>query len=144
MHRVSRAGLRAGINWVNGSTLLGLAVARVGRARLHRDDQHVWHASGYAGPNAARVFTVGNVILHRHDPDYLGHRPDLLAHERAHSTQWACLGLLFLPLYYCEALISWAVTGDYANGNAFEIGAGLRRGNYRHPALRRRGSPRSW
>lgn len=127
------------MNWANGSTLLGLGIARVGHARLRRDDQQRWHASGYRGPNASRVFTVGNVILHRHGPEHLERHPELLAHETTHCTQWAWLGPAFVPLYYGEALISWALTGDYANGNAFEVGAGLRRGGYRTPASRRRG-----
>jgi len=138
VHRVSRAALRAGVNWVNGSTLLGLGIARVGRADLHRDGQRRWHAAGYRGPNSSRVFTVGNVILHKHDPGYLDSRPELLRHETAHCTQWACFGPVFVPVYYLECAISWLLTGDAANGNAFEVGAGLRRGGYRSPALQRR------
>ncbi|MDQ3627373.1 MAG: hypothetical protein M3419_00835 [Actinomycetota bacterium] len=134
---MSRAGLRAGVNWVNGSTLLGLAIARVGHAHLHRDDQRRWHASGYRGPNDSRVFTIGNVILHRHGPDYLDRHAELLRHESAHCTQWAFLGPVFVPVYYLECTISWLLTGDPANGNALEAGAGLSRGGYRSPALQR-------
>jgi hypothetical protein len=90
-----------------------------------------------------RVFTVGNVVLHRHDPEHLHRRPDLLAHETAHATQWAWAGPAFLPLYLTESLVSWVLTGDAATGNAFEIGAGLRRGGYPTPALRRRARRRA-
>lgn len=142
MHPVSPAGLRAGANWVNGSTLLGMGIARAGRAALHRDDERRWHATGYRGYNASRVFTVGNVILHRNDPGYLDRLPELLHHESAHCTQWALLGPVFVPAYFLECAISWLLTGDPANGNAFEVGAGLRDGGYRTPALQRRRLPR--
>jgi len=142
MPATRRARLRAGANWANGSTLLGLGVAALGGARPVRDAAGIWHAAGLRGPHAHRVFTVGNVVLHRHGPDHLRARPDLLAHETAHATQWALTGPAFIPLYLAECLISWAVTGDAANGNAFEIGAGLRRGGYRTPALRRRARER--
>jgi hypothetical protein len=133
-----RARLREAANWINGSTPLGLAIARVGRARAVRAPDGIWHASGLRLPGIHRVFTVGNVVLHRHGPDHLRGRHDLLAHESAHATQWAWAGPAFLPLYLTESLVSWVVTGDTANGNAFEIGAGLRRGGYPTPALRRR------
>jgi hypothetical protein len=133
-----RPRLRETANWLNGSTLLGLAIARAGGARPVRHVDGLWHASGYAGPSSGRIFTVGNVVLHRHGPDHLRRRPELLAHEAAHATQWAWTGPAFVPLYYTECLLSWAVTGDPANGNAFEVGAGLRRGGYPTPALRRR------
>lgn len=139
VHRSTGAALREGVNWLNGSTLLGLAIASMGCARLHRDPVGRWHATGYRGPASGRVFTVGSVILHRHAPDHLERRPDLLRHETAHCTQWALLGLAFIPVYYLESAISWLVTGDPANGNAFEVAAGLRRGGYRSPGLQRRG-----
>jgi len=136
--RQQRMQLREVANWANGSTLLGLALAVSGGARPVRDADGIWHAAGLRGPYARRVFTVGNVVLHRHGPDHLTARPELLAHETAHATQWAWMGPAFLPLYLAECVISWAVTGSVANGNAFEIGAGLRRGGYPTPALKRR------
>jgi hypothetical protein len=138
-----RARLRETANWANGSTTLGLAIARVGRARAVRGPDGIWHASGLRLPGVRRVFTVGNVVLHRHGPKHLHQRPDLLAHETAHATQWAWAGPAFLPLYLVESLVSWVLTGDAANGNAFEIGAGLRRGGYPTPALRRRARRRA-
>jgi hypothetical protein len=138
-----RARLRSAANWVNGSTVLGLAIAGAAGSRPVRDADGIWHAAGVRGPHGERVVTVGNVVLHRHDADHLRRRPRLLAHETAHATQWAWTGPAFVPLYLAECLISWAVTGDAANGNAFEIGAGLGRGGYRTPALRRRSRPRA-
>jgi hypothetical protein len=135
--------MRATANWVNGSTVLGLGLAAVQGARPGRDADGIWHASGVRGPHGRRVFTVGNVVLHRHGTAYLHRRPGLLAHERAHATQWAWTGPAFVPLYLTECLISWVVTGDAANGNAFEIGAGLGRGGYPTPALRRRARRRA-
>jgi hypothetical protein len=145
MRSPSRRGarLRELANWVNGSTLLGLFLARAAGARPVRAADGIWNASGVRLPTAGRTFTVGNVVLHRHGPEHLCNRPELLAHERAHATQWAWAGPAFLPLYLVECLVSWAVTGDTANGNAFEVGAGLRRGGYPTPALRRRARPRA-
>lgn len=145
MRSPSRCGvrLRELANWANGSTLLGLTLARAGRSRPVRAADGIWNASGVRLPMAGRTVTVGNVVLHRHGPEHLRSRPQLLAHESAHATQWAWAGPAFLPLYLIECLVSWAVTGDAANGNAFEVGAGLRRGGYPTPALRRRGRPRA-
>lgn len=133
-----RARLRAAANWVNGATVTGLLLARAGGSRPVRDANGIWHAAGFRGPNRARVVTIGNVVLHSHGVEHLRRRPDLLAHETTHATQWAWTGPAFVPLYLAESLISWAVTGDPASGNAFELGAGLRRGGYAAPALRRR------
>ena len=138
-----RSRMRAAANWVNGSTVLGLGFAAVQGARPVRDADGIWHASGVRGPHGRRVFTVGNVVLHRHGTDYMHRRPGLLAHERTHASQWAWTGPAFVPLYLTECLISWVVTGDAANGNAFEIGAGLGRGGYPTPALRRRARRRA-
>lgn len=133
-----RVRLRAAANWGNGSTLLGLTLARLGGGTVVRDVDGLWHAAGVRGPHGRRVFTVGNVVLHRHSADHLHRRPGLLAHEAAHATQWAWTGAAFVPLYLAECVISWAVTGNAATGNAFEIGAGLERGGYPTPGLRRR------
>lgn len=134
-----RAALREAVNWANGSTLLGLAIARASGSSPVRVADGLWDAPGIRGPHGRRVFTVGNVVLHRHDADHLRRRPGLMAHEAAHATQWAWAGPALVPVYLAECLVSWAVTGDTANGNAFEIGAGLERGGYPTPALRRRG-----
>ena len=130
--------LREVLNWVNGSTALGLLIAHTGGAKLARHDAGLWVASGYRGIAAKRAFTVGNVVLTRHDARTFAERPALRAHEARHSDQWALLGPLFVPLYYTEALISWALTGDDAAGNAFEVHAGLRDGGYARRPLQRR------
>ncbi|ANS77490.1 hypothetical protein SGUI_0094 [Serinicoccus hydrothermalis] len=80
----------------------------------------------------ASAFTVGDVVISRHDLDRLrALRPGLLDHELTHSRQWAlCLGLPFLPLYVASMGWSWLRTGDRAARSLFERGAGLERGGY--------------
>ena len=143
MRTPARVRLRATANWANGSTVAGLLLAHAGGSVPVRDANGIWHAACFRGPNRGRVVTIGNVVLHSRGADHLRRRPELLAHETAHATQWAWTGPAFVPLYLTESLISWAVTGDPANGNAFEIGAGLRRGGYATPALRRRARRRA-
>lgn len=137
---VSRAlRLRRVGNWVNLSTPLGLAVARLGRAELRRGPRGLVLAEGYRlGFPVAPAFTVGNVLVTRGHWDALVRtRPDLLAHEEAHTWQWfACLGLPFLPAY--GVCLAWSVlrTGDRAAANVFERRAGLVRGGYREVPVR--------
>jgi len=131
-------GVREALNWANGSTLVGLLIARSGRSGLARNQDGIWTATTYRGIASRRTFTVGSVVLTRHDAVELGNRPALRAHEVRHSTQWAMLGPLFVPLYFAEALISWVLTRDDAAGNAFEVLAGLRDGGYSGRPLQRR------
>ena len=133
-----RQRVREVLNWVNGSTALGLLAARVGHAETTRDDDGLWIAARYRGVGLRRTFTVGNVVLTRHDARTFAERPALRAHEARHSDQWALLGPLFVPLYYTEALISWVLTGSDAAGNAFEVVAGLSDGGYASRPLQRR------
>ena len=93
-------------NLVNGSTLLGLAVAATGRCAVRRGPRGLVVATGYRlSVPAASAFTVGNVVLTRHDPEWLAARPRLLAHEERHSWQYlVCLGLPMLPLYAVAAV----------------------------------------
>ena len=87
---------------------------------------------------------MGNVIFYRADRAFIDSRPDLLAHESGHATQYAwCLGLPFLPLYAACAAFSLWRTGDPGSRNFFERNAGLELGGYRElptiarlPALR--------
>ena len=136
----ARHRLRLAANAANGSTLLGVAVARLGGARLHPAPGGLLVASGYrlAVPRAP-AFCVGNVLVTR-DAGFAG-RPRLLAHEARHATQYAWCGLAMLPLYGIAAALSWALTGDTGAGNVFERGAGLAGGGYSgkglRPALRR-------
>ncbi len=123
--------LREAVNWLNGSTLAGLALARSGRAALNRESDGIWTATHYRGIASRRPFTVGNVIITRHTAAELRRRPRLRAHEVRHATQWALLGPAFVTLYVGAALASWALTGDAARANPFELAAGLEDGGYR-------------
>lgn len=130
MERTVRA--RQVANAVNLSTLLGLLAARLGGARLERGPYGLVLGHGYRRrfPKAA-AFTVGNVILTKHPPGYLGARPALLHHESRHSDQWACwLGLPFLLAYGVAVVWSYVRTGTPALGNVFERRAGLVDGGY--------------
>lgn len=121
-------------NWVNLSTPLGLAVARMGGARIRPGPSASYLADYYRWTfPAAGAFTIGDVIVTRHDLDLLlARNPELLGHELKHSGQWAlCLGLPFLPLYVAAMGWSWIRTGDRASGNIFERRAGLLAGGYR-------------
>ncbi|WFR85131.1 hypothetical protein [Arthrobacter sp. Y-9] len=125
---------RAALNWVNLSTLLGLAVARAARCDVDRGPEGLWLARDYpwAFP-AGGAFTVGSVILARPGLS-VESNPRLLAHEARHAWQYAaCLGLPFLPLYgLCAAYSVWR-TGSPALSNPFERDAGLEAGGYIGP-----------
>jgi hypothetical protein len=137
--------LRQVVNLLNTSTLVGLAIATVGRARLRRGPDGLLIASGYRlpiPPNPA--FTVGNVVMVR-DEDRLARRPTLLAHEARHATQYAwCVGPVMWVPYAIASGWSWLRTGDPASRNWFERRAGLAEGGYLErpvrPMLRRRGT----
>lgn len=126
------------VNAVNGSTLLGLGIAGVGRARLSRGPRGLVLATGYAYPfPRAGAFTVGNVVLTRHDAAWLGRRERMLLHEERHSWQYAVtLGLPMLPLYVVAAGWSYLRGGDVSTYNVFEVRAGLEDGGY--PLVSRR------
>jgi hypothetical protein len=130
--------MRAAANAVNGSTLLGLAVAAVGRARIARGPEGLVLATGFGiGLPRASAFTVGDVVLTRHDAGWWEDRPRLLCHEARHAWQYAvCLGLPMLPLYAVAAGWSYLRGGDVAVHNVFERDAGLDDGGY--PLLSRR------
>lgn len=131
---------RARLNWLNLTTPLGLAVARLGGARLRRDhERHLWIAEGY-GPRfpVAGAFTVGSVVI---TATTIAQReaalPGTLDHEEAHARQYAyCLGLPFFPAYLATMAWSWLRTGDKASACFFEEEAGLDGGGY--PVLDRR------
>lgn len=130
--------LKAVLNVANGSTLLGLGVAAAGRARVGRGPRGLVLATSYrwSFPHAA-AFTVGNVVLTRHDAGWLAERPRLLRHEERHSWQYVwTLGLPMLPLYVVAAAWSWVRGGDHSTHNVFETAAGLADGGY--PLLSRR------
>lgn len=141
--------IRSTANWVNLSTPLGLALARVGGARVSRGPHRLILAQRYRFRfPSAMAFTVGDVVLSRWTFDQLlARHPELLDHEAAHSRQWAMLGgLPFLPLYLAATAFSWVATGDRAAANPFERAAGLAAGGYRPVPRRRlwRGGRRRW
>jgi hypothetical protein len=118
------------VNLANGSTLAGLAVARLGAARLTRCPDGLLAGTGYTLPvPSAPAFALGNVIITRReelDPDSA-----LFRHEARHATQYAyCGGVLMLPLYFTAAGVSWLLSGDFGAWNAFERAAGLADGGY--------------
>lgn len=124
------------LNWSNGSTLLGLALARVGGVRPQRRPDGLWLAEGHALPGVRAPFTVGDVLLHPRVGGFAA-RPRLLRHEARHAEQYARWGgLLLLPLYGVSVLVSWVLTGDRASANPFERQAGLADGGYRTAAKR--------
>ena len=128
------------VNAVNGSTLLGLGIAGLGRARLSRGPRGLVLATGYAYPfPRAGAFTVGNVVLTRHDAAWLGRRERMLLHEERHSWQFAVtLGLPMLPLYAVAAGWSYLRGGDVSTYNVFEVRAGLEDGGYSLVSRRQR------
>ena len=135
-----RYRIREFVNWINGSSLLGLAAAGVGRARLRRGPNGLLVGYGYrfpVPPRRNRAFTLGNVVLCRLADTELDARPTLLVHEGRHATQYAwCIGVLMLPLYFLAAGWSWLRTGDPASRNVFERLAGLDDGGYVERPLR--------
>lgn len=135
-----RKRVRLALNWLNGSTLLGLATAVISRCDVRPGPEGLIFAHGYRPPiPQASAFTLGNVILFRAGPEAVALRPKLVKHESRHSTQYAvCLGLPFLPTYFAAAGVSWLLTGDPASRNPFERGAGLADGGYVERPLRRR------
>ena len=124
------------MNLANGSTLGGVVVARLGRARLARCRDGLLAATGYGLPlPAAPAFTIGNVIITRRAS--IDQESDLFRHEARHADQYAwCGGPLMLPCYFAAAGVSWLVSGDVGAWNPFERLAGLTDGGYRDRPLR--------
>jgi hypothetical protein len=131
-----RHWLRRAANLANGSTLFGLAVARLGGARIARCQDGLLAATGYGLPvPVAPAFTVGNVIITGRP--WIDEESDLFGHEARHTSQYAwCGGLLMLPLYFAAAGASWLISGDVGAWNPFERLAGLADGGYRDRPLR--------
>ena len=131
--------LRAGLNWLNLSTPLGLVLARLGGATIVPRGRGTYLATGYRlGFPFAGAFTVGSVITTSHDAAWCAERPALLRHEDRHCTQYAfVLGVTMLPVYLVCVAASWIVAGDHASYNPFERLAGLADGGYPRPATRR-------
>lgn len=130
--------VRTVVNWINLSTILGLVVARIGGATITPRGRGTYLATGYRyGFPAASAFTIGSVIVSKHDLAHLQARPVLLRHEDRHCTQYAVvLGPVMLVLYAVCVGISYALAGDHASYNPFERLAGLDDGGYREPRMR--------
>ena len=126
------------VNWINLSTLLGLLVGLVGRARFERGPDGLIVGRGYRFPlPPAPAFTLGNVVLFRISDERLARRPMLLTHEARHATQYAwCIGPVMLILYTFAAAWSVVRTGDLASRNVFERRAGLADGGYTERPVR--------
>jgi hypothetical protein len=123
--------LRRLANQLNGSTLLGLLLARLAGTTIVSGPRGLAIATGYTWKLPfAGAFTVGNVVIFRAGPEAALGNPVLLGHEERHSTQYACLGLPFLVLYFAAAGWSLLRHGDPASGNPFERHAGLEAGGY--------------
>lgn len=134
-----RLRTRRALNLANGSTALGLALARLGGCTLSDGPRGLVLAEGYRyGFPVAGAFTVGNVILTSSTFAHLEElAPGTLRHEDRHATQWAfMLGLPFLPAYLATMAWSWARTGDRAAACWFEQDAGLELGGYRRSTPR--------
>ena len=140
--RRRRVPVRRAANLVNGSTLGGLLLARLGRADVVHGPDGLWLATDYRAwfpaPRAAAV-TVGDVVLLRMSVQDALARPHLLRHEARHAAQWAqWVGPVgFLPAYGVASAWSWLRHGHPGRGNWFEVRAGLEDGGYV-----RAGSPR--
>jgi hypothetical protein len=119
-------------NLANGTTLLGLAVARAAGTAVSKGPRGLIIASGYRWRLPfAGAFTMGNVIISRIRTEQLIANPALLGHEEKHCSQYArCLGLPFLPLYFLAAGWSLVRTGNPGSANIFERQAGLEAGGY--------------
>ena len=92
-------------NLANGTTLLGLALARAAGTAVGNGPRGLVIAAGYRWrlPHAG-AFTLGNVVICRAPAALLTSNAALLGHEEKHCSQYACcLGLPFLPLYFLAA-----------------------------------------
>jgi len=118
-------------NCLNLSTVVGLLVGVIGRARFSWGPRGLVFANGYKIPfPVAGAFTVGNVVLSKHERAYFDDEA-LVRHEERHSWQYFCLiGLLLWPLYVVGVVVSWLLTGDPASRNPFERLANLKDGGY--------------
>jgi hypothetical protein len=125
-------------NTVNLSTIAGVLVGLLGRARFSRGPRGLFYATNYKlSFPIASAFTIGNLILTKHDRAYFDDRPILVKHEERHSWQYFCLlGLPMLPLYVLGAGWSLLRTGCPASRNPFERLASLKDGNYDEKPIR--------
>ena len=120
-------------NFINLSTIVGLGVAKIGRATIKRGPRGLFLAEGYHLKfPIAGAFTIGNVVTTSSTWDkMLDSYPYLIKHEEGHTWQYLyCLGLPYYIPYVI--FMGWSVlrTGDRAARNLFERQAGLAWGGY--------------
>ncbi len=126
-----RDRVRQVANAINLSTLTGLLVATIGRARLSFGPGCTILATDLRLPLHAGALTIGDVVLTRKSRERMLDRPALVRHEMRHTVQYAwCLGVVMLPLYGLASCWSLVLTGDPASRNVFERRAGLEDGSY--------------
>ena len=124
--------VRRALNLANGSTLLGMGVAAVGRATLSRGPRGLLLATDYRFRfPVAGAFTVGNVVITASSRAWLETRPRTLRHEERHADQYvACLGLPLVGLYVAAMGWSYMRCRNPFLHNPFERLAGLEDGGY--------------
>jgi hypothetical protein len=131
--------IRFGGNLINLSTVVGLAVAKIGGAEIKRGPRGLFLGEHYRLKfPIAGAFTIGDVITTTSTWDQmLRSYPFLIKHEEAHTWQYFyCLGLpYYIPYVIC---MGWSVlrTGDRAARNFFERQAGLAIGGYKDYPVR--------
>jgi hypothetical protein len=128
-----RPSTRATLNWANGTTAIGLGLARLLGTPVTRGPLDTHIAANYPlRIPTATCFVIGDVIFCRHPASWLrsGQQRPLLAHELRHTYQYAFLGPLFWPLYFASSAWSYATTGSAGSRNVFERLAGLTTGGY--------------
>ena len=131
------------MNWWNGSTLVGLALARLTGSARHPGPYGTIIAERYPLPlPVAPCFVIGDVIFTRGSARWLlaPEQWPIRRHELRHTEQYALFGPLFLPIYAAGCAWSYALTGHFATRNPLERSAGLADGGYAdlpvRPALR--------
>ena len=131
--------VRFGGNLINLSTIAGLAVAKIGGAKIKRGPRGLFLGEHYRLKfPIAGAFTIGNVITTTSTWDEILRKyPFLIKHEEVHTWQYFyCLGLPYYIPYVI--FMGWSVlrTGDRAARNFFERQAGLAIGGYRDYPVR--------
>src|SRR4029450_9743918 len=120
-------------DFINLSKVVGLAVAKIGRAEIKRGPRGLYLGEGYRLKfPIAGAFTIGNVITTSTTWDsMLGRYPLLIKHEERHTWQYLyCLGLPYYIPYVIFMGWSMLRTGDRAARNFFEGQAGLAAGGH--------------
>ena len=126
-------------NLINLTTIAGLLVAVIGRAKIRRGPRGLFLGEHYKlSFPIASAFTIGSVITTSKTFDeLLARNPRLFEHEERHTWQYlACFGLPFYPIYGVCLVWSMLRTGDRAARNFFERQAGLASGGYADKPVR--------